>query len=183
MSDASALADWRPRFEEWREFAMPLLKAGKPKDAFGKYPWFSAGETSPIPFTRLEKPASQTRFGLVTTGGYSIEGEQEPVGAGPRFGDETPDLRIIAPGVDRSKLRIDHFGYDHRFAEEDINVNLPLDRLSELADSGEIGSFASETAVLMGLQPNVEPLIRDLVPELVSRFRSDSVEAALLVPS
>ncbi len=30
------------------------------------------------------------------------------------------------------------FAYDHRFAEEDINVNLPFDRLAELVEAGEI---------------------------------------------
>ena len=85
--------------------------------------------------------------------------------------------------VDRSKLRIDHAGYDHRFAEEDINCNLPLDRLGEMEAAGEIGSIAPETQVVMGLQPNVVTLIESLIPELVARFKSDSVEAALLVPS
>jgi D-proline reductase (dithiol) PrdB len=94
-----------------------------------------------------------------------------------------PEIRWIPLDVDRSKLRIDHVGYDHRFAEEDINVNLPFDRLSELVEQGEIGSIARETPVLMGLQPNVAPLIRDTIPELVARFQADSVEAALLVPS
>jgi hypothetical protein len=183
MSDASAIASWRPRFVEWQEFALPLFKAGKGKEAFAKYPWFSAGDASAAPFAQLGKPASEARFGLVTTGGYSIDGEQEPVNPMPRFDDSKPDLRMIPMDVDRSKLRIDHLGYDHRFAKEDINVNLPLDRLEELRSLGEIGSLASETPVVMGLQPNVEPLIRDLVPQLVEGFRSDSVEAALLVPS
>ena len=49
--------------------------------------------------------------------------------------------------------------------------------------AGEIGSIALDTQVIMGLQPNVVPLIRTLIPELVSRLKSDSVEAALLVPS
>ena len=66
---------------------------------------------------------------------------------------------------------------------EDINCNLPLDRLREMEEAGEIGSLSPETQVVMGLQPNVTPLIQSLVPELVSRFKSDSVEAALLVPS
>ena len=50
-------------------------------------------------------------------------------------------------------------------------------------DNGELGSVAEETVVLMGLVPNVEPLINETIPRIVERFRSDSVEAALLVPS
>jgi D-proline reductase (dithiol) PrdB len=85
--------------------------------------------------------------------------------------------------VDRSKLRIDHPGYDHRFAREDINVNLPFDRLKELVANGTIGSLSEETLVLMGLQPNVAPLIESTIPEIVAVFEADGVEAALLVPS
>ena len=180
MSDAAAIEAWLPKFQEWTGFAIPLLQKGKGPEAFGKYPWFSAEGD---PFVRLGKPASEARFGLVTTGGYSIEGSQEPFAGVPSFDDTVPEIHMIPLDVDRSKLRIDHVGYDHRFAKEDINVNLPLDRLSELVESGEIGSIASETPVLMGLQPNVAPLIRETIPELVARFKADSVEAVLLVPS
>jgi len=180
MGDRNALADWRPKFAEWVEIAGPMLAEGKAKQAFGVYPWFS-GEGDP--FARLAGPASETRFGLVTTGGYAIEGKQEPFAAFPSFDDTPPRINTIPLDVDRSKLRIDHPGYDHRFAKEDINCNLPLDRLRELEDAGEIGSIASDTQVIMGLQPNVAPLLESLIPELVSRFQSDSVQAALLVPS
>jgi hypothetical protein len=189
MSDAAALESWLPRFEGWRDFALPLIGEGKTKEAFGKYPWFSGtSEDSGTskraePFARLDKPVGRARFGLVTTGGYSIEGEQEPMKPIPNFDGRTPQMRTIPLDVDRSKLRIDHPGYDHRFAEEDINVNLPFDRLAELVEAGEIGSIAQDTPVLMGLVPNVAPLIRETIPALVQRFRDDAVDAVLLVPS
>lgn len=180
MSDLGSLDAWKPRFKKWTEEAMPLFAEGKAKQAFASYPWMT---TKGDPFARLAKPVGETRFGLVTTGGYSIEGEQEPFSGVPSFGGEAPGIRPISLDVDRSKLRIDHLGYDHRFAKEDVNVNLPLDRLQELAKMGEIGSIADETQVVMGLQPNVVPLVQETIPALVDRFRSDSVEAALLVPS
>ena len=157
-----------------------MFAQGKAKEAFGRYPWFT---TEGDPFTRLGKPAGETRFGLVTTGGYSIEGEQEPMRGYPTFGDETPQIRRIPKDVDRSRLKINHPGYDHKYAEEDINANLPFDRLNELVEDGTIGSLARETLVLMGLQPNVAPLIRETIPEIVAAFKADDVEAALLVPS
>ena len=180
MSEEARLEAWQPKFKEWVEFALPLLGKGKAKDAFAKYPWFS---TEGDPFVRLAKPAAEARFGLVTTGGYSIEGVQEPVKGLPSFDDSTPAIRDIPLDVDPTQLRIDHMGYDHRFAKEDINVNLPLDRLQELVKNGEIGSLQNQVPVLMGLQPNVAPLLRETIPELVARFKSDGVEAALLVPS
>jgi D-proline reductase (dithiol) PrdB len=178
--DAARLEGWIPKYEKWREDALPMLMKGKAKEAFAGYPFY---RTEGEPFARLGKSVKQARIGLVTTGGYSIEGAQEPFAPGPNLQGETPEIHEIPLDVDQEKLRIDHFGYDHRFAKEDINVNLPLDRLQELVAAGEIGSLKSETQVLMGLAPDVEPLLKETVPALVDRFVSDSVEAALLVPS
>ena len=180
MSDASSLETWTATFESWKAKALPMMKEGKTKEAFGHYPWFtSEGD----PFARLAKPASQTRFGLITTGGYSIEGEQEPMRPFPNLGGDTPQVREIPLDVDQSKLVIHHPGYDHRFAEEDVNVNLPLDRLREMVDAGEIGSVAPTTHVLMGLVVDVAPLLQETIPQLLERLRSEGAEAALLVPS
>ncbi len=180
MSDLSSLDAWQPKFKAWIENSMPLFKGGKAKEAFAVYPWFT---TEGDPIAQLDKPVSEARFGLVTTGGYAIKGEQEPFVPAPNFSDDAPIIHSIPLDVDRTKLRIDHPGYDHRFAEEDLNVNLPLDRLNELVAAGEIGSVSNETQVLMGLAPNVGPLLRNTIPELVARFEADSVDAALLVPS
>jgi len=180
MTDSVNLAAWRPKFEDWTQFAKPLIREGKGKEAFTQYPWFT---TEGEPFTRLEKPASQTRFGLITTGGYSIDGEQEPMDGRPNFRGEAPQIRRIPLSVDRTKLVIHHRGYDHRFAKEDYNANLPLDRLRELVTDGVIGSVAEETVVLMGLQPDVAPLLQVTIPEIIAAFQLDGVEAALLVPS
>jgi D-proline reductase (dithiol) PrdB len=180
MSDVESLEGWKPKFAEWVETAVPILKGGNPKKAFATYPFF---KTKGDPFTRLGKPAKQARFALITTGGYSIEGPQDPFNALPRFDDFEPEIRAIPLDVDRTKLRIDHAGYDHRFAKEDINVNLPLDRLRELAEAGDIGSIAQQTHVVMGLQPNVGPLLTQLIPELVETLTADEIEAVLLVPS
>jgi D-proline reductase (dithiol) PrdB len=180
MTDSDGVAAWREGFEEWAEYAKPMFPEGKAKEAFATYPWFT---TEGEPFTRLAKPAGETRFGLITTGGYSIEGEQEPMRGYPSFDDRQPQIRRIPTDVDRSKLRINHPGYDHKYAEEDINVNLPFDRLGELVENGTIGSLARETLVLMGLQPNVAPLLEETIPEIVAAFKADDVEAALLVPS
>jgi hypothetical protein len=180
MVDAASLETWKESYTGWREKALVMFREGKTKEAFGSYPWF---QTEGDPFVRLGKPSADTRFGLVTTGGYSITGEQEPMLAMPNLGGATPEIREIPIDVDQTRLEINHPGYDHRFAKEDVNVNLPLDRLRELAARGEIGSVAPMTQVLMGLVVDVAPLIQETIPELVSRLRAAEVEAVLLVPS
>jgi D-proline reductase (dithiol) PrdB len=179
VSDLTGIEAWVPKFEKWRAESVPLMMKGKAKEAFSVYPWFQGADK---PFARLEKPASESRFALITTGGYSIEGEQEKFG-GPSFDDTAPRVNTIPLDVDTAKLRIDHPGYDHRFAEEDHNVNLPLDRLQELVANGEIGSVSPDTHVVMGLIPNIVPLLRETIPALVAKLKADSVDGALLVPS
>jgi len=180
MTDSAPLADWTPRFQSWGTESQPLLAKGKAKEAFASYPWY---QTAGDPFVRLGQPASQTRFGLITTGGYAIEGEQEPFTGLPSFTDDEPLAHVIPMDVDKSKLVINHFGYDHRFAEEDTNVNLPFDRLQEMVADGEIGSVSNDSLVFMGLIPNVVPLVEKAIPAVIDRFKADGVEAALLVPS
>ena len=180
MVDAPSLKEWQGKYEEWTGVAVPLFKEGKAKDAMAQYPWFT---TQGEPFSKLQKSISEARVGLITTGGYSIEGEQERMRAYPTFDDQVPQIRRIPLDVDRSKLRIDHPGYDHKYAEEDINSNLPLDRLTELVSEGSIGSLSENTIMLMGLQPNVTPLIQETIPEIVSAFKVDEVDLALLIPS
>ena len=180
MSDAGILASWVPKYEAWREQGQPLMKQGKGKEAMSTYPWLT---TEGEPFIRLGKPLSQARVGLLTTGGYSIEGQHEPFTGLADFSGAAPETHVVPLDADGSQFRIDHRGYDHRFAEEDYNANLPLDRLREMVADGEIGSVANDTLVLMGLIPNLKPLIEQTIPQIVGRFRSDGVEAALLVPS
>ena len=180
MHDAAGIPEWKPKFAEWANFAQPMIREGRGKEAFTQYPWYlTEGE----PFTKLSKPASETRFGLITTGGYSIDGEQEHMRPSADFTGATPQIRRIPLSVDRSKLVIHHRGYDNRFAKEDYNANLPLDRLQELIAEGVIGSLSETTFGLMGLQPDVEPLIKETIPEIVESFKADRVGAALLVPS
>jgi len=100
------------------------------------------------------------------------------------LGWQYPDVPpALAEFKARFAPRIDHFGYDHRFAKEDFNANLPCDRLKEMVADGELGSVANDSIVLMGLIPNVAPLVEETIPRIVEKFQSDSVEAALLVPS
>jgi D-proline reductase (dithiol) PrdB len=180
MSDAASLTEWTPRYQAWVKESTSLFMEGKAKEAFATYPFF---QTEGDPFVRLTRPASETRFGLVTTGGYSVEGVHEPFSGRPEFDATPPGFNLIGLDADPSRLRINHPGYDHRFAKEDHNANLPFDRLTEMVSDGELGSVANDSIVLMGLVPNVGPLIEETIPAIVRKFKSDSVEGALLVPS
>ena len=70
--------------------------------------------------------------------------------------------------------------YDRTAWQQDLNTIIPLDRLEEMADSGEIGSVADEHYAFMGA---ADPM--DMEPaahEVAARMRSDNVNTVFLVP-
>ena len=60
-------------------------------------------------------------------------------------------------------------------------MRIAFDRLNELVAEGVIGSLSNETIMLMGLQPNVEPLIEQAIPESCG-FQQDEVDLVYLCP-
>ncbi|MFQ5478641.1 MAG: glycine/sarcosine/betaine reductase selenoprotein B family protein [Candidatus Binatia bacterium] len=180
MNDVDLLKQWQPRFDSWKESSIPLVLQGRAKEAFQSYPWFRAERGALV---SLPRPVSDTRVAVISTAGYSIEGEQAPFDLLIPFHGGEPEIRPIPYAVDRSRLRIDHPGYDHRFADRDINVNLPLDRMRELENGGRLGSLADPVQVLMGLIPDVAALLTSTVPQLVESLKNDGAEAVVLVPS
>ena len=51
MTDESSIESWQGKFQEWVDFAKPLLPQGKAKEAFAQYPWFTT-EGDPFSPTR-----------------------------------------------------------------------------------------------------------------------------------
>jgi D-proline reductase (dithiol) PrdB len=70
--------------------------------------------------------------------------------------------------------------YDRSAWQQDLNAIIPLDRLSEMAQAGEIGSVADEHYTFMGAADPVdmEPSAR----EVAARMRDDNVNTVFLIP-
>jgi D-proline reductase (dithiol) PrdB len=100
-----------------------------------------------IPFTRLAKRLSECTVALVSTAAivrnddrpFDQEGERR----NPWWGD--PSFRV---GTSESDVRLYHLHIDPRFGQADLDVVLPMRRLTELAQEGVV--FASP-ALYLGL--------------------------------
>ena len=79
---------------------------------------------------------------------------------------------------------ITHDYYDHRSAEQDLNVVLPLDRLAEMREAGYIGEIAKRHYGFMGhiVRRHVETLINESAPDVAKRLLKDNVDIVLLTP-
>ena len=147
--------------------------------------WAARQEPGIIPFTPLAKPLGQCTIALLSTAGIARKDDrpfdQEHEKRDPWWGD--PSFREIRLGTTERDVRLYHLHIDPRFGEADLDVVLPMRRLSELAREGFVGQPSSTHYSIMGyiLDPTV--LVGETAPAIARAMRRDGVDAAALVPA
>ena len=135
----------------------------------------------PVPWAPLGKPLAEARLGLVSSAGLTLAG-QEGFDASVRGGDVS--FRTIPGDVEAARLEDHHRSesFDHSGMRRDANLAFPVDRISELAADGRIGSVAPRHLSFMGSVTAPGRLVRDSAPRAAEIFVEDRVDVALLVP-
>ena len=129
-----------------------------------------------VPFTPFEKELSRATIALVTAGGVHLKSQ-----AGFNIADELGDLtfRVIGADTPASDLMVTHHHYNHRDADQDINVVFPLDPLRELAAAGFIGKVAPEHVGFMGYTMQLKAMYAQTAPQIAEHIdrqaRADAV--------
>ena len=118
-------------------------------------------------------PAQARRVSIVSTAAVSRRGEKP-------FSWLARDYRVI--GKKDRDLVMTHVAveYDRTAWQQDLNAIMPLDRLEEMADAGEIGSLADEHYAFMGA---ADP--RDMeksAHEVAERMKREGVNTVFLIP-
>jgi D-proline reductase (dithiol) PrdB len=72
---------------------------------------------------------------------------------------------------------------DPRFGEADLDVVLPMRRLTELAREGVVGGSAPTHYSIMGYILEPTELVEKTGPAIAARMRAESVDAAALFPA
>ncbi|MDH5751499.1 MAG: glycine/betaine/sarcosine/D-proline family reductase selenoprotein B [Deltaproteobacteria bacterium] len=145
-----------------------------------------ADEMANVPWVGLKKPLAECRVALVTTGGVHLVSEK-PFDMGDPQGDAS--YRVIPSDTPAQDLMITHDYYDHKDADADIDVVLPLRVLRSLSgeDGGEgvIGKVAPRHYSLMGHMegPHLEKLRKETAPEVARRLSEDGVDVVLFTPA
>ena len=146
------------------------------------------------PFTKLEKPTSETRVTLISSSGHFVAGrDPQPFGvkdmtqeqAVARIGEflrAVPELSAIPFDTPPENLRVRHGGYDVRAAAADPSVVLPLRELTRLQREGVIGELTANAYSFMGATSQ-KRLLNEIGPQWVEMLKEERVEAALLVPA
>ncbi|MDH3534833.1 MAG: glycine/betaine/sarcosine/D-proline family reductase selenoprotein B [Gammaproteobacteria bacterium] len=118
-------------------------------------------------------PAQERRVAIVSTAAVSRRGEKP-------FSWLARDYRVIPKG--ERDLVMTHVAveYDRTAWQQDLNAIIPLDRLDEMAQDGEIGSVANEHYAFMGA---ADP--RDMEKsalEVAERMTQEDVNTVFLIP-
>jgi D-proline reductase (dithiol) PrdB len=129
----------------------------------------------------LAVPLSKARLAVVTTAAFSLPGQ-------PLFDASVPggdvSFREIPADADLSTLSISHRSdaFDWTGIEADPNLALPLDRLRELSEAGEIGELAPRHFSFQGSITKPKSLVTATAPQVAALLREDAVDAVLLTP-
>ncbi len=135
----------------------------------------------PVPAARLARPLEESRVALVSSAGLVVP-DDLPFDQDVKGGDWSH--RLISGDVNVGSLEEHHRSdsFDHSGLEADRNLALPLERLRELAERGEIGDVAPRHASLMGSVTAPGRLRRKTAPAVAELLAADGVDVALLVP-
>ena len=139
----------------------------------------------PIPWTPVSKPLSECKVALLSTAGLSMKDDvpfdMDFERAHPTKGD--PSWRRIRSDASSASIDANHLHIDTSFIERDLNVALPLDRLREAVEAGQVGALADTHYSTMGYQGNdTSTLETKSAPEIAESMRSEEVDLALLAP-
>jgi len=135
----------------------------------------------PVPFVRPPKPLRESRVALVTTGGVYLP-SQVPFDCTMKGGD--PSFREIPSEASVEALGIAHKSdaFDQSGFQSDRNLGFPLDRLREMAATGEIGALNGRALSFMGSITAPGRLVKETAPAAAALLEADGVDVALLVP-
>jgi len=122
------------------------------------------------------KPVSELTIGLLVSLGARAPG-QEPL-------RRTNDLsyRLIPRSVPSTQIVFDHATPARFWADEDLNVAFPRDRMAELEGEGVIGALAPEAVSILGSITKWDQLATETAPRIHDEFTRQNVDLVLVVP-
>ena len=143
----------------------------------------------PIPWTPLDRPLADSKFGLVTSGGLYDCGVDLPFDLArerrePTWGD--PSYRVLHSGNRQADVGVSHLHYNPQDVLEDLNVLLPIQRFQELAAEGRVGGLAESSYSFMGYQgypPDTTAWRETYGPQVAEALLAEGVHCVLLTPT
>ncbi len=146
--------------------------------------WVGMEQPRKIPWTPMDKRLSECTIATIVTAGMALKSDkpfdQEGERRNPWRGD--PSYRVIPYSATERDVNIYHLHINPAPALQDLNCMVPLGRLRELEQTGEIGRTAPRHYSIMGYLLKPEQMLRESIPAIIESLRSDRVDVVVLVP-
>lgn len=162
---------WQRRYDGWKQTGA----AGN--NNLGDYPWV---RNRRAPFTPARRALPMLNLALISSAGAYIDGTS-PFDASSADGDL--GFKEIPIEVEPVDLRFTARGYDGAAIQQDLNAQIPIDRLLEFEKNGIIGELNPVFWSFCGYIPDAARVVHELAPNLVERAQRYEVQAALLIPA
>jgi D-proline reductase (dithiol) PrdB len=166
METLQGAKEWSWSYSKWRE-----------NEDLKDYP-FVRNETAP--FTTLKRALPMMNLALISSAGAYIDGTTA-FDTAADDGDIT--FREIPIEVEAGDLKYAARGYDPAAVLEDMNAQIPVQRLLEYQANGVIGQLNPIWFSFCGHLPNAQKMADEMIPEFVTRVKRYEVQAALIIPA
>ena len=141
------------------------------------YPFVRNGSA---PFTPARRALPMLNLALISSAGGYIDGT-DPFDTAAADGDLT--FREIPIEVEASDIKFAARGYDPIAVLEDMNAQVPVQRLLEYEANGVIGQLNPIWFSFCGHIPNAGKMVGEMIPQLAARVARYEVQAALIIPA
>ena len=146
--------------------------------------WIDREPRREIPWTPPSKPLNESTVAMLSSAGLALADDrpfdQEGERRNPWWGD--PSFRVIPRDACERDVRVYHLHIDNRHTEQDLNCALPLTRLQELEQAGDIGRSAPSHYSTMGYLLDPTELLEKSTPEMIRHMQDEEVDVVLLAP-
>jgi D-proline reductase (dithiol) PrdB len=128
------------------------------------------------PIVLVDRPMSELTVGLLVSLGARTPHQHSLA--------TTNDLsyHVIPRSVPSTEIVFDHPSPIRYWADRDLNVAFPRDRLTELADDGVIGASAPAAVSMLGSISLWDRLATETAPQIKAEFDAQGVDIVLIVP-
>ncbi len=158
--------DFEGRFAKWNG-----------SEELRNYPFV---ENTYAPFTPARRALPMLNLALISSAGAYIDGT-EPFDLEVRDGDIS--FREIPLEVEAEDFKFAAKGYDPTAILEDLNSQIPLDRLREYEENAVIGRLNHVWWSLSSYIPNAARVAEELAAQIADRLVRYEVQSALLIPA
>ncbi len=138
-----------------------------------------------IPWTPMSKPLRETTIALVTSGGISMKSDlpfdMEREMREPLWGDRS--FRMIPRATTEKDIDVNHLHINTTYIKQDINVILPLARMTEFEQEKIIGRLAATAYSFYGFQWQNIDFLKEAIEPISKKMKLEKVEAVLLTPA